>query len=54
MLNLMQRDGFAASVAVMNPLALTDSDRDAIAARIEKGAVARSRKSSPGANRWMP
>jgi hypothetical protein len=38
MLNLMQRDGFAASVAVMNPLALTDSDRDAIAARVEKGA----------------
>jgi hypothetical protein len=38
MLNLMQRDGFAASVAVMNPLALTDSDRDAIAARVETGA----------------
>jgi len=37
MLNLMQRDGFAASVAVMNPLALIDSDRDAIAARVEKG-----------------
>jgi hypothetical protein len=39
MLNLMQRDGFAASVAVMDPLALTDSDRDAIAARVEQGAA---------------
>jgi hypothetical protein len=39
MLNLMQRDGFAASVAVMNPLALTDADRDAIAARVEQGAA---------------
>jgi hypothetical protein len=39
MLNLMQRDGFAASVAVMNPLALTDADRDAIAARVDQGAA---------------
>jgi hypothetical protein len=39
MLNLMQRDGFAASVAVMNPLALTDADRDAIAERIERGTA---------------
>jgi hypothetical protein len=39
MLNLMQRDGFAASVAVINPLALTDPDRDAIAARVEQGAA---------------
>jgi len=39
MLNLMQRDGFAASVAVMNPLTLTDADRDAITARVEQGAA---------------
>jgi hypothetical protein len=39
MLNLMQRDGFAASVAIMNPRAFTDADRDAIAASVERGAA---------------
>jgi hypothetical protein len=38
MLNLMQRDGFAASVAVMNPHALTDKERDAISEFVERGA----------------
>jgi hypothetical protein len=38
MLNLMHRDGFAATVAVMNPRSLTDADRDSIAERIERGA----------------
>jgi hypothetical protein len=37
MLNLIQRDGFAATVALMDPRALTDSDRDAIAADIDRG-----------------
>jgi hypothetical protein len=37
MLNLIQRDNFAATVALMDPRALTDSDRDEIAARIERG-----------------
>jgi hypothetical protein len=39
MLNLMQRDGFAASVAIMNPQAFTDADRDAIATSVERGAA---------------
>jgi len=39
MLNLMQRDGFAGSVAVMNPLKLTDADQDAIAERVAQGAA---------------
>src|SRR5262249_5980791 len=39
MLNLMQRDGFAASVAIMNPQAFTDADRDAIAESVERGAA---------------
>lgn len=38
MLNLMQRDGFAASVAVLNPQSLTDQDRDAITEAVERGA----------------
>ena len=37
MLNLIQRDNFAATVALMDPRALTDSDRDEIAARIDRG-----------------
>jgi hypothetical protein len=37
MLNLVQRDGFAATVAVMDPRALTDAARDEIADRIERG-----------------
>jgi hypothetical protein len=37
MLNLMQRDGFAASVAVLNPESFTDRDRDSIAGSIERG-----------------
>jgi hypothetical protein len=37
MLNLVQRDGFGATVAIMDPRALTDEDRDAIAARIDRG-----------------
>jgi hypothetical protein len=37
MLNLMQRDGFAATVAVMDSWALTDDDRDEIAARVDRG-----------------
>ena len=37
MLNLMQRDGFAATVAVMNDRGLSDADRDRIADRIDKG-----------------
>jgi hypothetical protein len=39
MLNLMQRDGFAASVAIMNPQAFTDADRDAIATSVERGTA---------------
>ncbi len=39
MLNLMQRDGFAASVAVMNLQTLTDADRDAIAGGVERGTA---------------
>jgi hypothetical protein len=37
MLNLMQRDGFAASVAVLNPQSFTDRDRDSIAEALERG-----------------
>jgi hypothetical protein len=37
MLNLMQRDGFAATVAVMNTAALRDGDRDRIAGYISDG-----------------
>jgi hypothetical protein len=37
MLNLMQRDGFAASVAVMNGANLTDADRDRIADLVAGG-----------------
>jgi hypothetical protein len=37
MLNLVQRDSFAASVAVMNTRALSDEARDAIAAFVERG-----------------
>jgi hypothetical protein len=39
MLNLMQRDGFAASVAVLNPQSLTDQDRDSITEAVERGAA---------------
>ena len=37
MLNLVQRDSFAATVAVMNPRTLSDEARDAIAAFVERG-----------------
>jgi hypothetical protein len=37
MLNLMQRDGFAATVAAMNSAALSDSDRDRISDFISDG-----------------
>ena len=37
MLNLMQRDGFAASVAIMNTLTLTDADRDRIFELVAEG-----------------
>jgi len=37
MLNLMQRDGFAATVAVMDGPALSDADRDRIVDRISDG-----------------
>ena len=37
MLNLVQRDTFAATVAVMDPRALTDEGRDDIAAFIDRG-----------------
>jgi hypothetical protein len=37
MLNLMQRDAFAATVAVMNGATLSDPDRDRIADRISEG-----------------
>jgi hypothetical protein len=37
MLNLVQRDGFAVSVAVIDPRALTDEARDRIAALVERG-----------------
>jgi hypothetical protein len=37
MLNMVQRDSFAATVAVMDPRALTDEARDEIAARIDRG-----------------
>ena len=37
MLNLMQRDGFAATVAVMSGWGASDADRDRIADRIERG-----------------
>jgi len=39
MLNLMQRDGFAASVAVLNPQSLTDQDLDAIAESVDRGGA---------------
>ena len=39
MLNLMQRDGFAASVAVLNPQSLTDQDVDAIAESVDRGGA---------------
>ncbi len=51
MLNLMQRDSFAATVSVMDPRALLDKDRDEIAARIERGrARVDALGSNPGAN----
>jgi hypothetical protein len=37
MLNLVQRDVFAATVAVMDPRALTDEARDEIAAAVDRG-----------------
>jgi hypothetical protein len=37
MLNLVQRDVFAATVAVMDPRALTDDARDEIAAAVDRG-----------------
>ena len=37
MLNLMQRDGFAGTVAVMNERGLADADRDRIADLIDRG-----------------
>ena len=37
MLNLMQRDGFAATVAVMSGRGLSDADRDRIADHIDRG-----------------
>ena len=37
MLNLMHRDGFAAAVAVMNAVSLTDGDRDQIAEFVDRG-----------------
>jgi len=37
MLNLVQRDGFAASVAIMDPRALTDEARDQIAMSVDRG-----------------
>ena len=37
MLNLMQRDGFAASVAIINTVTLTDADRDRIFERVAEG-----------------
>ena len=37
MLNLMQRDGFAGTVAVMNERELSDADRDRIADLIDRG-----------------
>ena len=45
MLNLVQRDSFAATVVVMDPHALTDEARDDIAARIARG---RLRLDAPG------
>lgn len=52
MLNLMQRDGFATSVAIMNTVALTDEDRDRIFDRIAGGRrrVASARTSSEEAD----
>ena len=40
MLNLVQRDSFAATVAIMDPRALTDEARDNIAAFIDRGGAA--------------
>ena len=37
MLNLVQRDNFASTVALMDPRLLTDGDRDEIATRIDRG-----------------
>ena len=48
MLNLMHRDGFAAAVAVMSPVALTDADRDRIAGLVDRG---RQRVASAAAGR---
>jgi hypothetical protein len=39
MLNMVQRDSFAATVAVMDPRALTDEARDEIAAHIDRGRL---------------
>jgi hypothetical protein len=39
MLNMVQRDTFAAAVAVMDPRALTDEARDEIAADVERGRL---------------
>jgi hypothetical protein len=39
MLNLVQRDTFAATVAVMDPRLLTDEARDEIATRIDRGRL---------------
>ena len=49
MLNLMQRDSFAATVALVDPRALTDQDRDEIAARVERGLTrVDAMRSGPG------
>lgn len=48
MLNLMQRDGFAASVAVMNITQLSDADRDRIADRIAAGRARMAQLASGG------
>jgi hypothetical protein len=39
MLNMVQRDSFAATVAVMDPRALTDEARDEIAAHVDRGRM---------------
>jgi hypothetical protein len=48
MLNLMQRDGFAATVAAMNGAALSDADRDRIADHISEGRRRVARLSGGG------
>ncbi len=50
MVNLMQRDGFAATVAVMNGASTTDSDRDRIAEFIERGRARVARLGPEGEN----